>query len=516
MKKLSGQLGKLGPIGVIDVGAHSARLVISQFLENGDVEVLESLNQPIPLGANVFVKGKISSKNTTMAVSILTDYAQMMKEYGVSLYKAIATSAVKEAANRDLFLHRVKNASGINLEVLEDAEEIRLIFQAAGSLFRDNRIYGDKNTLVCAIGTGVTHIAFLEKGHLSGAETIKLGTLRVLEELTEGQSSSRTREIVDPFVASVINWLTRMSPGDNPEGFIALGSSARAIAGFIDSSGEKNYVKIKRDEFAELYKKIMGMTISTLTEKYMFDDITASSLQPCCIMLEHFLETTQATELLIPMITTRDAIVHDFVCDIAGSKNSFVDEIVYCAKTLGRKYHFDAKHAESVAEASLFLFDALKEYHGLGKRERMYLHVAAILHDIGMFVSNKQHHKHAMYLVRNADIPGMLPEELNLIAVICRYHRRAVPKTSHEEYTSLSAEQRMVVNQLAAILRVADALDRSHLENHKLVETKIESVRITLYLKGEGECNLERWGLNRKADLFTDVFGLKVRLVEQN
>ena len=502
-----------GPLGVIDVGAHSARLEISQFGRNGERETLENLSQPVPLGADVFGNGRIRGNNINSVGRILRDFSRLMADYGVEHCKAFATSAVREAENRDIFLDRVRLISGIELEVLETPEEARIIFQAVCRQLERHVDISHINAVICTVGSGATQISFVKDGHLCSAETIRLGTLRVVEEVGVGLSSAHIREVIDPFVAAIINWVARITPGMRPEYFIAVGSSVRALTDIAGCREPWEDVRvISRSAFRDVLLETSGVPVAELLSRYHLDDATASGLQPCCNMLEHLFEITEAEEIFVPMINTRDAVVADFVGEVAGRQDSFESEIIASARYCAERYAYDGEHAEAVARMALRLFDELEHLHGLGERERLLLRVAAILHDIGMFVSNRQHHKHSFYLIRNTELPGVLPQEQSLIAVIARYHRRALPRTSHVEYMTLLPEQRLLVSKLAAILRVADVLDRSHSEKLHIARVTTQGDKLTIAVKGNTDLNLERRALERKADLFEDVYGLKVVL----
>jgi exopolyphosphatase/guanosine-5'-triphosphate,3'-diphosphate pyrophosphatase len=154
----------------------------------------------------------------------------------------------------------------------------------------------------------------------------------------------------------------------------------------------------------------------------------------------------------------------------------------------------------------------LQEEHGLGRRERRLLQVAALLHDVGMFISNQSHHKHSEYIIRNSEIFGLRPEERNLVATIARYHRRALPKPTHPAYTTLSRKDRAVVSKVAAILRVADGLDRGHSRKFQDMEVKIGREDVVLRLLPHDDLTLERLAMRGKADMFEEVFGRKINL----
>lgn len=177
--------------------------------------------------------------------------------------------------------------------------------------------------------------------------------------------------------------------------------------------------------------------------------------------------------------------------------------------SLGRQYLFDEAHARHVAKLSLSLFDQLHELHGLAPEDRRILLATALLHDIGQHISYSKHHKHSQYLILHSEIPGISPSELPLVALVARYHRRAEPRPSHFLYRDMDESDRTRVERLAAILRVADSLDREHLQLVHGVDAQPQEDRLELRLDKEGRILLEQWALRKKGRLFARVFGLE-------
>ena len=505
----------LGAVGVIDIGAHSIRLEIAQLQEDGSIETLERLSHHVPLGADVFTNGSISDSNIRLVGQILGDFARVLAEYGVEHRKAIATSAVREAENRDIFLHRVSRASGIELQILYGPEESRLMFMAVRNALGGRFGLARHNAIIFTVGTGASLISFSENGCLTSAETVRLGTLRLMEELEGAVSYTRLREIIDPFVAAVVNGIARISSGERPGVFVGVGSTVRALVSIEGRSRTSEVRTMSRNRFQQVFGQIAGVSAQDLADRHGLPLTLAHSLEPCCNMLHHFFEITDASRLIVPMVTTRDALIRDFVREIAGEEDGFIPQILSVAAHIACKYNCDLAHHRCVAQLATTLFDQLTGLHGMAPRARLLLEVAAYLHDVGMFVSSREHHRHSYYLVRNCEIPGISPNEQELLATISRYHRRSLPCAQHPEYTSLAHEDRILVSKLAAILRVADALDRCHQGKITDLQVVLEEERVVLKASCTGDLTLEQWGLRRKSDLFEAVFGLKAVVVGQ-
>lgn len=503
----------IGPLGVIDLGAHSVRLEIVQPLISG-FETLENISFPVPLGPDVFRTGKISIENSTLVERIFDDFKRVLNEYDVHHYVAVATSAVREAQNRDLFLQRIHQHTGLDLEVLEGPAEIRLIFLAVAEALKNRNPISSGNSIIFTIGTGSSQLSFLRNGLIQHADTIRLGTLRLAEEQQDQKlSPKRLNKILDTFVAEIVSGVARISASVKPQRLVAVGGPVRGLLALDRSRMPQKVGTLSRQRFEELYSQLSTKSPVELVSSGAVSDTVAKSLEPCCLMLEHLFNITNADRIEIPMINTRDALTADLVRQIRGEPDPFIPHIRSAAKALGERYRCDSEHAAHVRDYALALYDQLIDLHALPPRWRLLLEVAAEIHDVGLFISGRAHHKHSYYLIKNSSIPGITATEQELLAVVARYHRKAMPKSTHQEYNRLTRTQRVEVSKAAAILRVADALDRSHQGKIKSLRARLGDKGVTLRVQAPSDLTFEPWALNRKSNLFKEVFGCPVTLV---
>lgn len=499
------------PIAVIDVGSHSVKMEIVQFTESGKLHTLETLSHPVPIGRDVFMQGDISAENINLIGRIFKDFSAKMAEYGIYCHKATATSAVREADNREIFINRIEILSGIKIEVLEASEEIRIMYLSIKNALSGKYSLKGKNAVICIIGTGSTHVCSVRNGHLKSSESLRIGTLRLFEEIGQPMSFKKSKDIIDAFVSNAIDSIIKIHFGDRkPELFIAAGAAVRILAELGQSAPNLSVTTISGVKIRSLFPMIEATTPDQLAQRFKISDLNAQSLEPCCNILKHFLKLTNAEKLIIPMINTRDALIEEIIRHLSNERDPFIEEIISCAEFIGEKYRYDLPHVRCVTDAALRIFDNIRELHGIGEKGRMLLEVASILHDTGQFINNRQHHKHSYYLIKNSQIPGISPEELNVVAAIARYHRRGIPKTSHPEYMSLLPEERVMVSKLAAILRIADSLDRSHTQRMKNFKLNYDDSTLYIHAKGSFDLTMEQLEVKRRMDLFQDVFGRKV------
>jgi exopolyphosphatase/guanosine-5'-triphosphate,3'-diphosphate pyrophosphatase len=196
----------------------------------------------------------------------------------------------------------------------------------------------------------------------------------------------------------------------------------------------------------------------------------------------------------------------------AAWSKEFIQQILRSAMDLGRKFEYDEPHAVHVAELCSKLFTQLKDEHQLPPRSEVILRVAALLHEIGLFVSNRSYHKHSLYLIRNSELFGLGKRDLLLAAMVARYHRRASPQPTHEGYNTLDRDERVAVAKMAAILRLADALDESRSQRIQELACLREGGRLVISIPGVEDLSLEQLALKQSGALFEETFGLTVLL----
>ena len=221
-----------------------------------------------------------------------------------------------------------------------------------------------------------------------------------------------------------------------------------------------------------------------------------------------------ATRLIVPDLSIREGLLLSLALEPDPKiQEEFKSQVIASAVSLGRKYHVDEDHARHVTNLALSLFDQLQKFHGLDRLCRLLLEVGGLVHDIGTYVRSSGHHKHGQYIVSNSDIFGLHRDEISIVSNVVRYHRKALPTTSHIEYISLPRERRTVVSKLAAILRVADALDKGHMQRIEKVKVEIKGDELLMHNSHTGDISIERYGLARKVNMMEEVFGLKVVLL---
>ena len=505
-------------VAAIDIGSNSVRMLVAQVSPDGHIEVLERTQRPVRLGHDTFVAGRLMQRTMNAAITILRDYKKLITTYAVETVRAVATSAVREASNGDAFVDRVAMAVDIDVEVLDPAEESRLTVSAVREAGLGDLGVNSGKGLIVDVGGGSTLLTALQDGEIAASESCALGSIRLLEHLaTANEPVERGVDILRRQIANVVDVLKRSMPLEQAQSFIAVGEDARFAAqraGEPVPTNELAYT-MSRKAFDRLVADCVRQTPEKLSRKYALPFANAERLTPALLICQAFLRATSLDRLISCGVSMRDGLLLDLARRVTGDEDpELAESVVRSARSIGEKYRYDARHGEHVAALSLRLFDELQKEHGLTPRHRLLLHVAGILHEAGKFVSNRAHHKHSYYLIANSEVFGLRRDELQVVADVARYHRRAEPKATHFEYLTLPREDRVAVNKLAAILRVADALERGHAQQVRDFQVELRPGELILYVSGVTDLTLERQAIAEKGDMFEDTYGLTVRLEE--
>lgn len=506
-------------LAVIDVGTTSIRLAVAQAGADGVPHLIDQARQNVALGEDVFTRGEITPATIENSVNALRRFIRLLAEHGIEPHsgrlRVVATSAVREATNRDTFIDRIYVATGLEIQVIEEAELSRYIYLGIQP-FRDLAVFaGNADTLVVEVGGGSTEVLALHAGKVVFTQEHRLGALRLWQLRDAAGLSMRGRR--DLMEAHILRFTELLAPGFAEGGrravqVLAMGGDARFAASQLKPGWEAACVAaLPVSAVADVAEEVLAQSEDDLVRRHGLSYPEAETLGAALLTYVRLAEAFCQKHLYVTTVSMRDGVL----ADMAGSPEAdsvFTEQIINAALVLAERYRVDMPHVRHVADACLLLYDALQEHHRLGPRDRLILRVAALLHESGMFVSTRSHHKHSMYLINNSDIFGLNTWDKQLAALVARYHRRSHPLMTHEIYGTLSREHRLTVCKLAAILRVADALDRSHSHQVRIKQVQVRDSELLLMVTGLADPTLERLALEQKAGLLAEVYGLNVVL----
>lgn len=504
-------------VAAIDVGTNSIHMVVATMSSRGALRVLARSREMVRLGSAAGDMKRLSPEAMERGVAAIQRFVIEARRHKATV-RAIATSAVREALNKDVFVEKVLKLTGVQIEVVSGIEEGRLIYLGA--------MHGlplmDCLSSIIDIGGGSTETIIGDRGQPSYIHSEKIGCIRLTRRFfpspcIKSEQVSAARRAVRGEWAPILQKLSEYKNS------IYVGTSGTMLSLFtIDllRRGKRipetlNGIKIKGDEILSTISLIFSAetpsdraAIPGLDAKRV-DIVTAGA-----IILEQYIHYLNVPDITVSTYSLREGIVYDTL-----QKQYDIEHYHHLSKLRYRSvenlcelYKVNREHALHVKELAVYLFDQLQYTHQLGDREREYLEAAALLHDVGYHISSDQHHKHGGYIVSNAVMPGFTNDETAIIAAVIRYHRKSHPKNKHSEYSVLSDGDKYIVKVLASMLRIAEGLDRR--QQQQVVSVRViprkDSIQVTLVANGVVP-DIELWGAERRKALLESVVQLPVR-----
>jgi exopolyphosphatase / guanosine-5'-triphosphate,3'-diphosphate pyrophosphatase len=496
-------------IAAIDVGSNAMRMVVGEVDESWRVNTLENVRLPVRLGQDVFSRGTLEKATIQQTEEAFLRFRHMAENYNVQKMRAVATSAAREASNGDLLIDRVFRASGIELELISGEEEARLIHQAVIHVLN----LKNKRTLVIDIGGGSIEVTISTGQNIVSTESYNMGTVRLLEKL-DGDHGSRHHfaKLVREYAEAARYRIERDIGDEKIQVCAGTGGNVEEIGRLRQKlfKGDSDQV-VMLDELKQLIERLDRMTYEERIARLKLRPDRADVILPASVVLHMIASEAGVKQIAIPNVGLKDGILLDIAEELSRLPQPHRREQAWeSALHMGRKYQFDETHALLTAKVAARLFEQSKSLHDLDESNLLLLEMAALLHDIGHFINSLDHEKHGYYLLSANRLFGLSAREQRIVASLVLYHRKLSPSTDDENFKALPQKDRIIVNKLSALLRLADAIDVSHsgsVSDVALTETK-SGWRIRLH--GRKDLMLATWALANRRSLFEDVFGVNL------
>lgn len=500
-------------LAAIDIGTNSIRSIVVEVERSGKFRVLDDEKATVRLGEGLNDSGLLSPSASERALAALLRQKKIIDGYGVKEIEAVATSAVRKAANGKAFVAAVKKDVGIDLSIISGDEEAEL---AALSAFNNFDMEGAN--LLVDIGGGSLELVTTVGRHVEEIFSLELGAVYLSETFLKGETP--TAGAHNRLRRHIRKTLKQTFPEGRPtvSSVIGSGGTVTSIASMILASRKEGFgsahgYEILRSDVVHLLAMLLRKSLKELRSIPGLSPDRADIIVAGVTVIDELLEFCQSNLLKVNERGIREGLI------LRGlRKRGLLAEETpprsWRQSVLGfaESCHFDRQHALQVAHLSMEIFKSLARPYKMGERESRLLEAAAILHDVGYFINYSAHHKHSYHLIRHADLFGFTPRERELIANIARYHRKSLPKKKHEQFTRLTVADRQLVSRLGGILRLADGLDRSRTGMVSITEPIFSPSRLLLRLVGNGDLSVEIYGATCKSDLFREAFDLNLVL----
>jgi len=503
-------------LGAIDIGSNSVRLIVAEALRGGNYRIIDEEREPTRLGRSVSTTGRLDDESMAKTVQALGSFRQIAAGYQVTALRTIATCAVREAANGAEFCRRVRGEVGLDVEVITAEREARLAFASVSSAID----LAGRNVVVADIGGGSTEIVYATGTLIEAIFTTPLGAVRLTEAFAVGDAvGPEAFAALEGEIASCLKKRTTRPPFA-PQFLVGSGGTFTTLAELVMAAKRESDLpvagyRVSHAEIRHLLDRLRKTPLRARRELPGMTPDRADIIIAGLSIIDGLLKRFRCNTVVVHTRGVRDGLLREMIdealgsaagpADLAGQREAAIERLAAVCSG-------EAEHGRQVAHLAGRLFEQLAAPLGLEPGDRELLQWAARLQDVGYVINYDQHHKHSYHLIRNARLPGMRPQDLELIANVARYHRGAHPKRKHENLARVSAEDQQRIQRMAAILRLAGGLDRSRSQQVRDVVARVADDGVVLEVVSDEEPQVDIWGAERRTELFEKVFGMPVKI----
>jgi exopolyphosphatase / guanosine-5'-triphosphate,3'-diphosphate pyrophosphatase len=500
-------------LAAIDAGSNAIRLVIARATSPKHIQILDCERAAVRLGHNAFTRRVINGDTISRAARAFRQFRDRMDQYNVGAYRAVATAAAREARNYRRLMDRVQRKAGIELEVISSEEEARLVCSAAQWALGD-RI---QPRLIFDLGGGSLELNFYQRGVLEQRIGLPLGTIRLLETFSlEGAIDEDNAMRLRHHILALLRSAVPSPPRLGRSIAVACGGNAEALVRMAAGPMVERIPSINTRLLRDQTWRMLALDVPGRMRVFHIRKDRAEVIGIAAIIFNTLAKWLDLRTLLVPGVGVREGILLDLVAEqysvrtTSEEEKGRASELLASARWFARRLDYNPQHAEQVARLALSLFDQLRPIHEMGADLRLVLEMAALLHDVGHFVSRKSHHRHGEYLIRNGEIPELRGWRRDMVAALVRYHNsKSEPQLEHASYAALDGERRRQARLLTSLLRIAEKLESEHAQRISGVDVQISGRKAVFIIRAMDGTRLDLLGLERKSGLFEKEFQLK-------
>lgn len=504
-------------LGAIDIGSNSVRLMVAEALRGGTYRILDEEREPTRLGKSVSGEGLLDVDAMERTIHALGTFKKIAAGFQVTSLRTIATCAVREARNGPDFCRRVREQVGLDVEVISGEREAQLAFTSVQRAFD----LTGRNVIVADIGGGSTEIVFGTGNLIEAIFSTPLGAVRLTEQfgLGEGASGDDFQKGVPRMEQAITDCLKKETtkPLFAPHFLVGCGGTFTTLAELLMATKREADLpvagyKASHAEIRHLLDRLRKMPLRARRSMAGMTPDRADIIIAGLSIVDALMKRFRVNTLVIHTRGVRDGLVREMIDEAIGGPEDDPSLREAAIEKLAAACSGELEHGRTVAALAGRIYEQLTAAFGLPPDDRQLLEWAARLQDVGYVINYDQHHKHSYHLIRNSRIPGIRGHDLEIIANVARYHRGALPKRKHENFSRLTSEEQQRVQRMAGILRLAGGLDRSRSQQVRDVEVQIEPQRVVLNVVADSEPQVDIWGAERRTELFEKVFGMPVAI----
>ena len=503
---------QVSTFAAIDIGSYDVTLEIFEISKKAGIKSIDTIRHRLELGTDTYTHGKLGPKMEEELCTVLKDFVRIMKGYRVESYRAIATSSLREAENSLFILGKIRQATGLTVEILSNSEQRFLSYKAIASIeSRFNKMI-EKGTAVIDVDGGSIQISLFDKDALVTTQNIRMGNLRIRERLLPLKNNTANYErLAEELIRNEILSFKRMYLKDRKIENIMLIGDFITDTVFRDTE-DKASRTISRSDFDAWYQNIVEHSTMELAVTMDVPVEYASLLRPSAIIYHRLIEEMGAAMIWTPGIHLARGLAYEYAEQkkLLKVKHDFENDIIMAAKNIGKRYAVNRAHIQNMEMTAMAVFDAMKRVYGLGERERLLLRIAVMLHDVGKYISMNFIAESSYNIIMSNEIIGLSHADRETIALIARYNTREMPPFEElSQETSIDTGRYLLVAELTAIVRYANSLDRSHMQKVQSIRAVLREQELRLYLEVNRDFTLEQGLIGEKADFFYEVFSVR-------
>ncbi len=497
----------------ISIGSAVTEMKVFEFTQSKTMKEMECVSTRINLGLDVYEQGRISREHVDELCEVLKDFKRTMSGYKVTAYRVFATSAFRESRNRTILCDYIEKQTGLDIDVFTNAEQRFADYQAICSLSAEFESILQDTTAIVDISSDRTQISLFDKDKLITTQNINVGNITTRETLLPlAKNHEHFERLVRELMEKELTGFAKLYQKDRQiHNLIVVGGSLPELMPQLGDLPQR-IPSVNKEQFQSVYESVVTKTPEEIEEYYRLPSDMSDAILPSMMFCRCLMDNFGVDVVWLPDISINDGVAYDFGVrrNLIARRHSFDEDIVAAARNISKRYKTSQIHVKNVEDIALKIFDALKKRGGLGSRDRLLLQISVILHSCGKFISLTDISDCAYNIILATEIIGLSEEEQAIVAYTVKYNTS--PFIYYDELTTptiLNWDQYMVVAKLTAILRISNALDRTHKQKCKNVTVTVREHELRITAQSQDDLSLERGSFYEKADFFEEVFNVR-------